>query len=105
MAPFQIRAFGAPVTKHQHHFGNGKIIALRETCQIGALIGDIDRLAQLLDYDIALEEERARALTPTGAAYPVLARTLAARRDNLRATIAVLERRFTKVQQGAENLA
>jgi hypothetical protein len=106
VAPFQIGAFGVPVTKHQHHFGNGKIIALRETSRIGALIGDLDRLAQLLDYDIAAEEERAQVLTPTDAAYPVLARTLAARRDNLRATIAVLERRFTKVQEGAEkNLA
>ncbi len=43
-------------------------------------------------------------LTSTDAAYPVLARTLAARRDNLRATIALLERRFTKVQEGAEKI-
>jgi hypothetical protein len=90
------------VTKHQHHFGNGNIIALKEAARIGALIGDLDRLAQLLDYDIAAEEERAQVFTPADAAYPFLARTLAARRDNLRATIAVLERQLAGLQEPAE---
>jgi ABC-type transporter Mla subunit MlaD len=52
--------------------------------RIGAFIGDLDRRAQLLDHDIA--------------AYPVLATTLTARRDNLRATIAALERRLAGLQ-------
>jgi hypothetical protein len=41
--------------KHQHHFGSANVIALREMARIGAFIGDLDRRAQLLDYDIAAE--------------------------------------------------
>jgi hypothetical protein len=47
--------------KHQHHFGSANVIPLREVARIGAYIGDLKRRAQLLDYDIAAEEERAGA--------------------------------------------
>ena len=77
--------------KHQHHFGSANDVALRDVARISALISDIDRHVRLLDSDITTEEERARVFDPFNAAYPILARTLAARRDNLRDTIAALE--------------
>jgi hypothetical protein len=44
------------------------------------------------------EEERARISDRSNSAYPILARTLAARRDNLRDTIAALEQRLTTIK-------
>jgi len=70
--------------KHQRHFGSASVIPLREMARIGALIGDIDRRARLLDHDIV--------------AYPILAATLTERRDNLLATIAVLEQRLASLR-------
>jgi hypothetical protein len=80
--------------KHRRHFRNANDVALREAARIGALISDLDRRAQLLDRDISAEEEHALVFNLFDAAYPVLARTLAARRDNLKATIAMLEKRL-----------
>jgi hypothetical protein len=71
--------------------------------QVSALIGDLDKRAQLLEYDIAAEEKRARVFNRSDAAYPIAARILAVRRDNLKATIATLERRLARLQ-GAEML-
>jgi hypothetical protein len=62
------------------------------------LISNIDRHAQLLDQDIAEEEERAQVFYPSHPAYPILARALMARRDNLRTTIAALEKRLASLQ-------
>jgi multidrug resistance efflux pump len=90
--------------KHEHHFGRATVIALRQVARIGAFIGDLDRRAQLLDHDIAAEEERARVINTLDAAYPVLARTLAARRDNLKATVATLEERLASLQGRAHKV-
>ena len=90
--------------KHQHHFGRANVIALREVVRIGTLIGDLDRRAQLLDGDIAAEEECARVFNPLDAAYPVRARTWAAHRDNLKATIATLEKRCASLQERADKV-
>jgi hypothetical protein len=70
--------------KHQRHFGSANVIPLKGVAQIGAFIGDIDRRARLLDHDIA--------------AYPVLATALTERRDNLLATIAMLEQRLASLR-------
>jgi hypothetical protein len=83
--------------KHQRHFGRPSDATSREAAQISKMIGDLDRLVRILDCDIAIEEERARVFDRSDAAYPVLARTLVARRDNLRDTIAALEQRLTNV--------
>jgi hypothetical protein len=64
--------------------------------RISAFIGDLDRRVQLLDHDIAAEEERAQVFKPFDVAYAVLARTLAARRDDLKATVATLEKRLAE---------
>jgi len=64
---------------------------------IAALISNLDQRAQLLDQDIATEEQRAGVFDPSHHAYPILARTLTARRDNPRATIAALEKRLASL--------
>jgi hypothetical protein len=79
--------------KHQRHFGSAT--SPREAAQTRSLVADIDRIVQILDSDIAAEEEQARVFDPSQAEYPILARTLAARRDNLKETIAALERRLS----------
>lgn len=80
--------------KHQYHFGSSNAVAVREEARISALISDLVRGVRLLDSEIATEEERARVSNRFDAAYPILARTLTARRDNLKETIAVLELRL-----------
>ena len=89
--------------KRRYHFGNATSAALREMARVSALIGDLDRRAQLLECDIAAEEERARVFNRSDDAYPMTARILAVRRDNLKATIATLERQFTR-PEGTEKL-
>ena len=72
--------------------------ALREASQIRTLISDLDRIVQILNCDIATEEERVRVFDRSDVTYPLLAITLAARRDNLRDTIAVFERRLATIK-------
>jgi hypothetical protein len=84
--------------KHRHHFETTEVVQ-RKAAQTRKIIVDLDRIVQLLNCDIATEEERARVSDRSDAAYPILARTLAARRDNLRATIAALEQRLSKLDQ------
>jgi hypothetical protein len=76
--------------KHRSHFGSANVVPLREMARIGAFIEGLDRRAQLLDHDIA--------------AYPGLATTLTACRDNLRATIAALEKRLAGLQGRADKV-
>ena len=57
------------------------------------MIADLDRRVGLLNSDIASEEKRVRVSDPSNFAYPIHARTMAARRDNLRVTIAALDQR------------
>ena len=72
------------------------IDTLRETAavnrlRIATLIADLTRTADILTADIEHEEERAGVRDLADPAYPVLARTLRVRRQNLRVTIASLE--------------
>jgi hypothetical protein len=101
---FQIKAFGVPAMKHQHHFGSASDVALREVARISALISDLDRVVGILDCDIATEEERGRMSDPFDATYPILARTLTARRDNLKDTIAALEKRLAGLLDPTEQV-
>ena len=59
--------------------------------KIATLIGDLSRKVTILTADIAHEEARAGVRDPSDPTYPVLARNLRARRDNIGATIAMLE--------------
>jgi septation ring formation regulator EzrA len=78
--------------KHQYHFESLNV--WREATQTKTLIADIDRIVQILNADIAAEEEQAGIFDCSRPEYPVLARALAARRDNLKETIAALEQRL-----------
>ena len=80
--------------KQRYLFGTRSEAALREAVQIMTTIIDLGRKVQLLEVDIAAEEERSQLSDRSDPAYPVLARMLAARRDNLKATIAALEQRL-----------
>jgi hypothetical protein len=60
---------------------------------------DLNRTICILNCDIATEEERARVFERSDAMYPILARTLAARRDNLKVTVAALEQRLAKLRE------
>jgi hypothetical protein len=64
---------------------------LRATVKLRALVADLQLRAQVLDADIHDEEERTGIFDVTHIAYPILARNLRARRDNLLATIRMLE--------------
>ena len=58
--------------------------------QIATLIGDLSRL-DILSADIEHEEARAGVRDVSDPTYPVLARSLRTRRENIVATIAMLE--------------
>jgi hypothetical protein len=77
---------------------------MRETAWIGALIVDLGRRAQLLEDDIAAEEERARVFNRSDAAYPIAARILAVRRENVKATIATLEKQLASLKKQVEQV-
>jgi hypothetical protein len=80
--------------KQRVHRGNETQSARQEAALIKTMIIDLDRIVQLLNCDIAYEEERSRVSDRSDPAYPILARTLSARRDNLQVTISILEKRL-----------
>lgn len=59
--------------------------------QIATLIESLLRSVELLTVDIEHEETRAGVRDLSDPMYPVLARSLRSRRDNIRATLASLE--------------
>jgi hypothetical protein len=64
--------------------------ASQEAAKTKALINDLVRIVQILDDEIKAEEELAEVFDPHQAQYPMHARKLAARRNNLMDTIAPL---------------
>jgi hypothetical protein len=58
--------------------------------QIATLIESLLRSVELLTVDIEHEETRAGVRDLSDPTYPVLARSLSSRRDNIRATLASL---------------
>jgi hypothetical protein len=76
--------------KHQYHFD----AAPNAAAKLNALIGDLGRVVRILDSHISTEEERAGVSDLFSAAYPILARVMTARRENLKETIAALEKRL-----------
>jgi len=59
--------------------------------QIATLVGDLSRSVDILSADIEPEEARAGVRDVSDPTYPVLARSLRTRRENIGATIAMLE--------------
>ncbi len=77
----------------QSRFETTRESAVREVAVISKILADLVRTVQLIESDIAAEEERAGISDRSDAKYPILARTLIERRDNLKMTIAALEQR------------
>jgi hypothetical protein len=67
--------------------------ARREVAVIGKILADLARTVQAIESDIAVEEARAGISDRFDVKYPILARALIERRDNLKVTIAALEQR------------
>jgi hypothetical protein len=59
--------------------------------QVRALIGDLSQSVDLLTAEIEQEETRVGVHDVDAPNYPVLARSLRARRENIRVTVASLE--------------
>jgi hypothetical protein len=74
--------------KHQRHFET-------DAARTRALIADLDRIVQILNEAIVAEEELAGVSDRSQAGYPLHARKMAARRDNLTDTIVALEQRLS----------
>ena len=69
--------------------------------QIATLIGNLSRTVDILTADIEHEEARVSARDLLDPTYPVLARSLRTRTDNIRATIASLEALLCEHQAAA----
>jgi hypothetical protein len=82
--------------KRQRRFGTEVEAASIAATQIKTLIDSLSRCQQSLNCDIATEEERTRCSDDSDPAYSVLARSLIPRRDNVAATIAILQERLSK---------
>ena len=80
----------------QARFETRRESAAREVAVISKILADLVRTVQLIESDIAVEEQRAGISDRSDVKYPILARTLIERRDNLKATIAALEQRHTE---------
>ncbi|MVT63559.1 hypothetical protein GPL21_00325 [Bradyrhizobium pachyrhizi] len=72
---------------------------------ISKILADLVRTLQLIEAEIAAEEERARIFDRSNVRYPVLAKSLNDRRDNLRVTIAALEQRLTERDSAPHSVA
>ena len=81
--------------KRQRRFGTEVEAASIAAAQIKTLIDSLSRCQQSLNCDIETEEERTRCSDYRDPAYSVFARSLIPRRDNLAATIAILQERLS----------
>jgi hypothetical protein len=80
----------------QPRFETTRETAAREVAVISKILADLVRTVQLIESEIAAEEERVGVSDRSDVKYPILARTLIERRDNLKMTIAALEQRHTE---------
>jgi hypothetical protein len=80
-----------------HHSRTAQETALRQAAVIRGMIHDLGRTIQILNIDILTEEERVLIFDRADPAYPILARTLTARRDNLIVTVADLQERLRAI--------
>lgn len=63
---------------------------------IGKMLAELVLACRLIEADIAAEEARAGVFDRSDRRYPILAKSLNDRRDNLKGTIATLEKRHTE---------
>lgn len=75
--------------------------ATADSLRIATLIGSLSRSVELLTFNVEHEESRIGVHDLSDPAYPVLARSLRMRRDNIRATIASLEASAGRITDAA----
>jgi hypothetical protein len=80
-----------------HRSGTAQETALRQAAVIQGMINDLGRTIHILNIDILTEEERVLIFDRSDPAYPIIARTLTARRDNLVVTVADLAERLRAI--------
>ena len=78
-----------------------QLIDLRATVKLRVLVADLHSQVHFLDQGINDEERRIGIFDGANVAYPILARTLKARRDNLLATIKVLQSHMAETDMAA----
>ena len=71
----------------------------RKVAEIEAMIGDFNQMAQDLDRQIAVEQERAGVSDTNHYAYPTFAKAAIQRRDNLLASAADLEAKLSAARE------
>ncbi|WP_210189219.1 hypothetical protein [Bradyrhizobium erythrophlei] len=81
-------------------FETARASAIREVAVVSKILTDLVRTLELIESDIAAEEERASISDRSDPKYPMLARSLIERRNNIKMTIAALEQRITARVQG-----
>ena len=84
--------------RHQPRFETKSENAQRANAQIRTLVARLNRAAEIFDNDIKAEEDRACIHDRSDPAYPMFARAWLARRNNLRTTIAELEKRIETIE-------
>jgi hypothetical protein len=82
-----------------NQFGNVDAATWRAATTIETMVNDLNRTIQILQCDIAFEEERAGVYDLADPAYPMLARHLAGRLQSIKATIASLEPRLAVLRR------
>jgi hypothetical protein len=68
----------------------------RETAVISKILADLAHTVELIEYEIASQEERASVSDRSDIRYPMLARALIERRDNLKVTSDALKKRLAE---------
>ena len=71
----------------------------RKVAEIETMIGDFNQMAQDLDRQIAVEQERAGVSDTNHYAYPTFAKAAIQRRDNLLASAADLEAKLSAARE------
>jgi flagellar FliJ protein len=71
----------------------------RKVAEIESLIGDFSQMANDLDRQIAIEQERAGVSDTNHYAYPTFAKAAIQRRDNLLASAADLEAKLASARE------
>ena len=71
----------------------------RKVAEIEMMIGDFSQMAQDLDRQIAIEQERAGVSDTNHYAYPTFAKAAIQRRDNLLASAADLEAKLMSARE------
>lgn len=71
----------------------------RKVSEIEAMIGDFNQMANDLDRQIAIEQERAGVSDTNHFAYPTFAKAAIQRRDNLLASAADLEAKLASARE------